>query len=70
MAGNGHYECVYGLVRKQGKPEGPVECVVLCMKNGEQRTLIKNKIKNEANGDGGFDKITKSNFENKKKKKI
>jgi len=33
---------VYGLVKTR-ETRGPIECVVLCMKNREQRTLIRKK---------------------------
>lgn len=37
---------VYGLVKTR-ETRGPIECVVLCMKNGEQRTLIRKKKKRQ-----------------------
>lgn len=48
---------VYGLVKTR-ETRGPIECVVLCMKNGEQRTLIRKKRSDKRRG---FDKTTKSN---------
>lgn len=36
------YTSAYGLVKTR-ETQGPVECVVLCMKNGEQRALIRKK---------------------------
>lgn len=37
---------VYGLVKTR-ETRGSIECVVLCMKNGEQRTLIRKKKKRQ-----------------------